>query len=144
MTAFTWTHFVTTQVELHPLPKKARLYPERTNRSEVTSADYALESTICLEMLARAALASVSPVLLAEDRDWRNLSYAFGHTPTSKKFVPGSIGVKEARSRLSEPEPNATQEITNFCTDQFNKRNAELHSGVLAFHGSGSSAWQPR
>ncbi|RZF30972.1 hypothetical protein EVC45_03195 [Paraburkholderia sp. UYCP14C] len=140
---------MTTQVELHPcsvgaLPTKVRLYSERTNRSEVTSADYALESTICLEMLARVALASVSPMLLAENRDGRNLSYALDHPPTSKKSGPGSIGVKEVRSRLSELGPNATQEITNFCTAHFNKRNAELHSGELVFHGYGSSAWQPR
>ncbi|MGF6978116.1 hypothetical protein QFZ94_006631 [Paraburkholderia sp. JPY465] len=78
---------MTTQVESHPwsvgaLLAKARLYAERMDRSEVTTPDYALESTICLEMLARAALASVSPVLLAEERDWRNLSYALGQTPT--------------------------------------------------------------
>ncbi|WP_429462070.1 hypothetical protein [Paraburkholderia sp. JPY465] len=58
--------------------------------------------------------------------------------------MPGSIGIKEVLSRLSELKPNVTQEITNFCTAHFNKRNAELHSGELAFIGYGSSTWLPR
>ena len=137
------------QITAHPwsvdaLLAKARLCSERMHLAEANGSDHALWSAVTLELLARAALASISPVLLADERNWRNISYALGKSVTAKKFSPVSIGIKEVLSRLAEFDARTTQEIQNFCALHFDKRNGELHSGELSFLGYGSSSWLPR
>jgi len=137
------------QINAHPwstdaLIAKARLCSERMHEAEANGSDHALWSAITLELLARAALSNISPILLADERNWRNLSYALGRSPTAKKFSPVSIGVKEVVARLAEFDPKTTQEIQNFCAIHFEKRNGELHSGELSFMGYGSSSWLPK
>lgn len=137
------------QVDSHPwsvaaLLGKARLYSERMHSTEPNRAEYALWSAIALELLARAALANVSPVLLADEKNWRNISYALGETTTAKKFNPTSIGIKEVFARLSELDPRVTQEIINFCASHLDRRNSEVHTGELAFFRYDSSVWLPK
>lgn len=137
------------KINSHPwsvdaLIAKARLSSERMHSSEASGSDHALWSAITLELLARAALASISPALLADERNWRNLSFAMGISPTAKKFTPISIGIKEVIARLAELDSQTTQEIQNFCAIHFDKRNGELHSGELSFADYRSSSWLPK
>lgn len=132
---------------IHPwssdaLMAKARLWSERMLSADADSADHALYSAITLELLARAALARFSPVLLADEKSWRNIAFAIGFSVN--KTPPGSIGVREVIGRLAELDPEITQEIQNFSATHFNKRNGELHSGELAFDAYGSSVWLPK
>lgn len=68
----------------------------------VDDPEFGLWSALSLEILARAALAHISPVLLADAKNWRNLTYALGHDATAKKFAPNSIATTEVLTRLKE------------------------------------------
>jgi hypothetical protein len=137
------------QVTIHPWSKdalfqKAAMYIQLMESTTADDWQYGFWSALSLELLARAALAHISPTLLADVSNWRNLSYALGHAPTAKKFSPTSVGTKDILGRLSELLPEFTEEIAGFCTKHVDKRNAELHSGELAFAAYGTSQWLPK
>lgn len=107
--------------------------------------EYALWSSLALEFLARAALANVSPALLAEaDKSGSNLYYSLGFAPFEEKFSPRSIAISEVFRRLATILSDFTREHESFGNLHTGRRNAELHSGELAFDGVKGSAWQPR
>jgi hypothetical protein len=123
---------------------KAQLYVEQMNLTVADEWEYGLWSTLSLELLARAALAHISPVLLADAQNWRNVMHALGKKPTAKKFTPTSIGTKEVLARLSELLPDFNQEVAGFCSKHVERRNAELHSGEIVFTGLGTAEWLPK
>lgn len=123
---------------------KALLFSEQMNSSVADEWKYGLWSSLALELLARASLSNISPVLLSESGNWRNIMHALGKAPTAKKFTPNSIGTKEVFARLTELLPEFTQEIAGFCSKHIERRNAELHSGEMVFAGLGTSEWLPK
>lgn len=123
---------------------KARLYLEQMEANTADEWQFGLWSALSLELLCRAALSHVSPILLADSKNWRNLTYALGNEPTIKKFSPTSISTSEAISRLSEVIPGITEEIADFCLLHTQKRNIELHTGEAIFAASGTSKWLPK
>ncbi|WP_211207576.1 hypothetical protein [Thauera aminoaromatica] len=123
---------------------KAQLYIEQMDSTVADEWKYGLWSALTLELLARAALANISPVLLADPQNWRNIMHALGNAPTAKKFSPTSIGTKEVLVRLSELLPEFNQEVAGFCGKHVERRNAELHSGEVVFTGVGTAEWLPR
>ncbi len=107
--------------------------------------EYALWSGFSLEFLARAALANVSPVLLAEtDKNWSSLYHALGFAPIEERFTPKSIPISEVFKRLMAIFPEFTKEHEAFGILHTSRRNTELHSGTPAFDGVKVSSWQPR
>jgi hypothetical protein len=90
------------------------------------------------------ALAHVSPTLLANRRDWRNVYYALGHPATAKLFSPTSATTNEVLSILQELLADFTKELVDFCVGHCARRNAELHSAEEVFAGLGTSAWLPK
>ena len=135
--------------EMHPwsadaLYAKAELYVQEMERTVAEDWRYGLWSALSLELLARAALASSSPVLLADSGNWRNTLYALGEKITTKKFSPVSVGTREVFARLTELVPEFTEEIAGFCTQHVDRRNAELHTGELVFSSIGTSGWLPK
>lgn len=123
---------------------KAKLFIERMEAHTADDWQYGLWSTFALELLIRAALAHISPVLLADGKNWRNVAYALGQKPTAKKFSPISIPTSEALLRLQEiSAKHVTSEIAGYCTQHLNRRNAELHTGELIFSETGTSKWLP-
>ncbi|MBC7101606.1 MAG: hypothetical protein H5U13_00035 [Parvibaculum sp.] len=140
---------MTEHVPTHPwssdsLLAKASVYMERMESNTPEDSQFGFWSALCLELLARAALARISPILLADHSNWRNLTYALGHQATAKKFAPSSISTSEALGRLTELLPSFTQEIAGFCGKHADRRNAELHTGELAFDALGTADWLPK
>lgn len=98
---------------------KCRLYIEKMERHRPDEWEFALWSSLALELLARACLARVSPALLADDKNWHNINFALGRAPITKKFTPISIGMSEVMRRLGEIYPEITQEVVGFVLNIF-------------------------
>ena len=124
---------------------KAARYMQQAQGLDSDGWDYALWSSLALELLARAALANVHPALLAEpDRAGSNLVSALGFEPIVKRFSPRSIAVSEVFTRLVAMIPEFSTEHEGFGTLHTGRRNAELHSGEMGFDGVKGASWQPR
>ena len=123
---------------------KALLYLGEMERHTANDWQFGLWSSLSLELLARAALASVSPTLLADRRNWRNVRHALGHPPTNRDFKPMSISSSELLDILGELVPEFNKELVDFCAAHCALRNAELHSGEEAFAGSADASWLPK
>ena len=124
--------------------QKARYYIELMESSTPGEWHFGFWSSLALELLVRAALARISPVLLADNSKWQNLHYALGGDSPSTRFTPTSISTKEVHLRLAELLPAFNKEISGFCAKHADRRNAELHSGELAFSAYGTSQWLAR
>jgi hypothetical protein len=118
---------------------KARLCIQRAQAHEASSADRALWEAVAIEFLARTALATIHPVLLADPQDAKNILYVFG-VPTE---TPKSIPAKTLFARCRALVANFTDEHVKFCTALCERRNEELHSGGLSFETFPRRVWQP-
>ena len=98
-------------------------------------------SALSLEMLARAVLANISPVLIADGKDWNNTYFALGRQPSASKFSPKSVDIAEVLGRLETILPEFTREMLSFGIAHIKRRNSELHSGDLPFDGLSTSTW---
>ena len=70
---------------------KALLYVGEMERHTAKDWQFGLWSALTVELIARAALAHISPTLLAHHTNWRNVYHALGHAPTKKGFTARSI-----------------------------------------------------
>lgn len=123
---------------------KAQLYIEQMEACPHDDWQFGFWSALSLEFLARAALAHISPVLLADQHGWNNLAHALGHQPTSQKFLPKSIPAIELFKRLQVLITDFNPEMHAFCIKHTTRRNSELHSGNLEFAGLPTSDWLPK
>lgn len=124
---------------------KAERYMQQAAGLDNDGWDYALWSSLALELLARAALANIHPALLADaERQSASLISALGFEPVEKKFSPKSIAVTEVFKRLVVLVPDFLAEHESFGVQHTGRRNAELHSGELGFDGIRGGTWQPR
>ena len=122
---------------------KAQRYAATMMENDRTDWKFGFWSALVLEILARAAMAKISPALLADGKDWTNTLYAIGHVPAQSKSSPKSAETNEIIKRLEVLYPTFTREMANFAATHTNRRNSELHSAALAFDGLGSSTWLP-
>ena len=124
---------------------KSLRYAEQMHEKEPNSWEQILWSSLSLELLLRAALANVSPVLIADmsNKDWSHLYVSLGFEPLKERYSPKSIATNEVISRISAIFPEFNNEIESFCTIHTGQRNAELHSGENPFEGLAESAWLP-
>lgn len=122
---------------------KAQRYVEQMGEVDSRDWRHALWSSLALEMLARAALAKVSPVLLADEKNWAHLLAALGHSPKEAKYAPRSIATNEVLKRLGELFEDF-KEVSSFCIVHTGRRNAELHSGETPFEGVEAANWHPQ
>jgi hypothetical protein len=122
---------------------KAQLYAEAMTENADSEWQFGLWSALTLEMLVRAAVAGVSPVLVADNQDWNNVLYGLGIQPKKSKFIPKSAVAGELVVRAEELVPDFTREHANFCINHFARRNTELHSGNMSFSNVGTSTWLP-
>lgn len=121
--------------------KKAIRYAEKMHLAASDSWEHALWSGLGLELLARAALANVSPVLLADSQKWSNITHALGLPAFEPKYSPTSIGTATVLLRLRTLLPDFDVELENFCVAHTGRRNEELHSGALPYDGVNGSKW---
>jgi hypothetical protein len=112
---------------------KAELYAERMFRNGTDDPEKVLWSALALELLARAALSNISPVLLADTRKDGNLDHAVGLPVKAERFRPSSIGVEQVFERLNRAVPDFIEQHKEFCVKHTGHRNAELHSGQAPF-----------
>ena len=109
---------------------KAKLYAVEMMKTDAEDWKYALFSAFVLEYVLRAALARISPALLAQTDDWRNIHYALHMENTNRRKSPKSVPIAEVIKRLSELLPVFTKEMSDFCFEHMNRRNEELHTGA--------------
>ena len=126
------------------LVAKAQLYADEMLSFPHSDWEFALWSTLSLELLARATLSKFSPTLLADSKsNWNNLLYALGEQPKATNFSPRSIDIGDVFARLVELVQEFTPELAAFCRGHLSKRNQELHSGGTPFVGISENSWLP-
>ena len=127
------------------LLSKSQRHAEQLSQFSHDDWQFVLWSSLALELLARAALAHISPVLLAATtkEDWHNLVYALQMEPNKPKFVPKSIDITECFRRLQDLLPDFDSDLSNFSSVHMARRNEELHAGSLPFDNLPSSSWLP-
>jgi hypothetical protein len=122
-----------------PLWVKAKLYFGRAFETRRDDPVFGLWCSLGLELLGRAALASVSPTLLAHPQpDMANLLHALKQKEISK---PRSVNTAQVFSLCKVVFNEFTDQDLNICNALINQRNAELHSGSEAFDEYGTSEW---
>lgn len=122
------------------LYEKAKLLAQRAHDEPIESSLFAFWMSVSLEILARAALAQIHPVLLADPREQDNIHYAFGINP---KGLPKSIPAKALFARCSVFVDGFTDKMSGHCLIVADRRNTELHSGVAAFENLDNWKWLP-
>lgn len=124
--------------------QKAKAMHANAGASNREEPLFAFWHALCLELLARAALAHCHPSLLADvgpSSDGNNLLYACGITPKVKNFTPVSVKTKTVFSRCEKIIEAFTVEEEKFCNDFMNKRNEEIHTGGPGFAGYETGEW---
>lgn len=128
--------------ECDPLWAKARLFFEHALNADRDDPVFGLWCSVGLELLARAALASVSPTLLAlPDREQKNLLHVVH--PESELQFPKSIPAALVFDLCSRMFPSFSEDDRKVASALLNRRNAELHSGAAAFKEYRPSQWLP-
>jgi hypothetical protein len=122
---------------------KAQRYAETMLSHNKEDWQFGFWSALVLEILARAAMSSVSPALVADGKDWNNILYSLGGQPNANKFTPKSAEASAIFSRVAATFPSFKSEMLNFSATHLDRRNSEVHSGALPFDGLGSSNWLP-
>ncbi|WP_313458960.1 hypothetical protein [Stenotrophomonas sp.] len=119
---------------------KAVLFMGRAAAEDREGQVYPLWAAMGLEILARAAVSNVSPLLLADpERDHRNTLYALGFGGVA----PKSIGTVQVLSLCKTLIAGFTEEEYKVASSLAGRRNEELHSGEAAFATFPVQSWLP-
>lgn len=98
-------------------------------------------SALALEMIAKAALSNISPVLIADGKNINSIYYALGKVKKTENLT--AISISEVFNRLQFLLKEKFTE-NEFCIQRMQKRNSEVHSGELAFDNRKASQWLPQ
>ena len=120
---------------------KAKTYAERANEFPHDSDKFPLWSALSLELLARASLTSIHPVLNADPRNDVSILYGCGFEVPGQ---PKSIPVHSVYLRLEKTVPGFGKAQREVCDFLALLRNQELHSAELPFVNLKESRWLPR
>ncbi len=129
--------------ERDPLWAKARLFFEHAFNESREDPAFGLWCSLGLELLARAALASVSPTLLAEpDNEHKYLLHALGRG--SDRVPRRSISTAQVLVLCRQLfGANFTEDDSKVAMALVNRRNEELHTGAAAFEQYQPKEWLP-
>lgn len=126
--------------ERDPLWAKARLFFERAFDESRDAPTFGLWCSLGLELLARAALASISPTLLAEpDRDHKYLLHALNRG--SERIPRKSIAAVQVFGLCRTLFPDFSEDDYKAALALINRRNEELHAGGASFDEYPPSQW---
>ena len=103
--------------------------------------DCQLWAAIALEILAKAALAKIHPVLVADPRNDVSLLVACGCRLASDYQELRTINANQIYSRIQKLESKLD---VDFCMQMANRRNAQLHSGETPYAAMKLNAWIPQ
>lgn len=119
---------------------KATVFFERAFNESKSDPLFGLWAALGLELLARSAIANVSPTLLAEpDKEHKQLLHALGRG--SQKIPRKSLASSQIFQLCVTLFEHFTEEQLKICTAMTNRRNEELHSGTSAFSEYPSAQW---
>jgi hypothetical protein len=128
--------------ERDPLWAKSRLFFERAFSESREDPLFGLWCSLGLELLARAALASISPTLLAADApDHKFLLHALNRG--SKRVPRRSIATNQVFELCRMLFDQFSKDDLAAATALVNRRNDELHTGAAAFEEYPSKLWLP-
>jgi hypothetical protein len=128
--------------ERDPLWAKSRLFFERAFAESPEDPLFGFWCSLGLELLARTAIASVSPTLLAEpDKEHRFLLHALKRG--AERITPQSIGSVQVFSLCKTLFDEFSKEDLTAALALANRRNEELHSGSAAFDEYPTKLWLP-
>lgn len=95
-------------------------------------------AALALELLGKAALASVHPALIVDPNSYESLLVACGKPVTDNTR---SIGAKTVYERLKSLSKEFDERAAKFCILMANRRNEELHSGSSPTGDLDPRAW---
>ena len=119
---------------------KAIVYGRRAIEAPRNSSLYGFWSSLSIELLARAALAKIHPVLLADPRDVTSILSVFAAVRSTEPSK--SIPAKTVYSRCVTLVDAFDEGASNHCMTLASARNKELHSGEAAFEAFTHNRWQ--
>jgi len=123
-------------IEYLDLYNKSKLFINKgiSKRNESDMAEFLLWASLSLELLGKATLAFVHPSLVVDPNDPKGLLVACGYRNHDDfKTIQAKTVFERLQVYLSIPKFD--QKKKDFCMSLANKRNAELHSGLLPFDG---------
>ncbi|WDM21273.1 hypothetical protein [Paenibacillus polymyxa] len=123
-------------IEYLDLYNKSKLFIVKgiSNRNESDMSEFLLWASLSLELLGKATLAFVHPSLVVDPNDPKGLLVACGYRKHDDfKTIQAKTVFERLHVTLSIPKFD--QKKKEFCMSLANKRNAELHSGLLPFDG---------
>ena len=123
-----------------PLWSKSKLFFEKAFDEDKEEFHFGLWCSMGLELLARAAIANISPTLLAEPgRDQKNILHALGLglAQSQKK----SIGIIKVLTLCRLLIKDFKEEDYTIASAIVSRRNEELHSGSAAFLEYPTQQW---
>jgi hypothetical protein len=112
-----------------------------SKRDESAFDEFQLWASISLEILGKATLAKIHPVLVVNPEKFEFLLIACGHTPSDNYKT---IMATTLFDRCKTVVKNFDKVAEGFCVEMANRRNADLHSGEVPFEGIAIDAWQPK
>jgi len=126
--------------EKDPLWAKSKLYFQYAFEFPREDARFGLWCAMGLELLARAAVASVSPTLLAEpDREQKNLLHALNRG--SERTPRKSLATAQVLTLCQTLFVEFTTDDLKSSLALINRRNDELHTGAAAFAEYTTQQW---
>lgn len=124
------------------LLSKAKLYFTKAFEEEKDSPFFGIFCALGLELLARAALANISPTLLADNANAQgNILYALGKKDASGSFKPKSLIVSSVLLICKEVISGFNEDCFKIALSLVERRNEELHTGGGAFAEYNQDKW---
>jgi hypothetical protein len=129
---------------------KSKIYIDKAirRRDEGDFDEFQLWSSVSLELLGKATLASIHPSLVVDPSKPKGLLVACGHTDSKDlkndefKTIPAKTLFDRLNNTINVPKFN--NNIKDFCMTLANRRNAELHSASIPFTGVDLEIWLPQ
>lgn len=117
-------------------------YFYQQSQIDQTSGEFPLWCSLSLEVLARASLSHISPVLNADPQnEGQSILFALG---LPYRGQPRSIPVHSVLARLEQLDSKfAENSCKKFCEYFATLRNEELHTGGSPFASLATSKWLP-